>query len=145
MYPAERARSLFIEGWSCAEAVLASVLEHLGVEADWSPRVATGFAAGIGGTGMVCGTISGAIIAAGWCYGRNALTDDRDKLMAICRSLVEDFQKEFGSASCKMLTGLDLSDAEERRRARKEGVFLKTCVPLVEFCAGRMAASLDGN
>ncbi len=142
MEPAERARGLFLEGWSCAESVLMSVLEHLGVEADCSPRIATGFAAGVGGTGMVCGAISGAIIVAGWRHGRNELTDDRDKVMGICRTLIDDFQKEFGSASCRMLTGLDLTEAAERRRAREEGIFEKTCVPLVEFCAGRMAESL---
>ncbi len=142
MEPAERAKELFIEGWSCAESVLMAVLESLGIEAEWSPRVATGFAAGIGGTGMVCGALSGAIIAAGWRHGRSSLTDDRDKLMAITRSLVDAFQKEFGSASCRMLTGLDLTDAAERKRAREEGIFEKTCVPLVEFCAAKMAASL---
>lgn len=142
MEPAERAKSLFLEGWSCAESVLMAVLEDLGIEADWSPRVATGFAAGIGGTGMVCGALSGAVIAAGARYGRNQLTDDRDKLMIIAWGLVDAFQKEFGSASCAILTSLDLTDAAERKRAREEGIFEKTCVPLVEFCASRMAASL---
>ncbi len=142
MEAAERARSLFIEGWSCAESVLMAVLEDLGIEADWSPRVATGFAAGVGGTGMVCGALSGAVIAGGWRLGRSELADDRDKLMTITRTLIEDFQADFGSASCRMLTGLDLTDADERKRAREEGIFEKTCVPLVEFCASRMAAAL---
>ncbi len=142
MEAAERAKGLFIDGWSCAEAVLMAVLEDLGIEAEWSPRVATGFAAGIGGTGMVCGAISGAVIAAGARYGRNQLTDDRNKLMAIVWGLVDTFQKEFGSASCAILTGLDLTDAAERKRARDEGIFEKTCVPLVEYCASRMAAAL---
>ncbi len=142
MDPAQKAKGLFLEGWSCAEGVLMAVLESLDMEAEWSPRIATGFAAGVGGTGMVCGAISGAIIAAGSRYGRNEITDDRDKLMGICRTLIDDFQKEFGSASCRMLTGLDLTDAAERRRAREEGIFERTCVPLVEFCAKRMAESL---
>jgi len=58
MDPAEKAKDLFLEGWSCAEAVLMAVLESFDMEAEWSPRIATGFAAGVGGTGMVCGAIS---------------------------------------------------------------------------------------
>ena len=45
------------EGWLCSEAVLQALAEALNVSSELIPRIATGFAAGIGRSGEVCGAV----------------------------------------------------------------------------------------
>ena len=42
------------------------------------------------------------------------------------------FQKEFGSVFCRDLVGYDLTDPNERKKARDSKVFLNKCVHFVE-------------
>ena len=67
-YFSEKAVSLFNEGFNCAESVLMSMQEFLGLE--MNPTVATGFGADIGRKGSVCGAVTGVILAINLKYGR---------------------------------------------------------------------------
>ncbi|MFH1150362.1 MAG: C-GCAxxG-C-C family protein [Actinomycetota bacterium] len=139
---AERARELFLSSYNCAESVLSANMERLGIEGDWFPGVATGFAAGIGRSGMVCGAIVGAVIAAGAVLGRGRPDEDIDALIEFAASLVRDFTAEFGSCSCALLINRDVSTPEGLQKAREEGVFESVCPPFVEFCAAAAAAAV---
>ena len=55
---------------NCAETVLASMCEYMGVESALVPRIATAFGGGMGGTQSVCGTVTGALMALGIWAGR---------------------------------------------------------------------------
>jgi hypothetical protein len=46
----------------CSEAVLMALAKCLGVESKLIPKIATGFGAGIGRQGEVCGALSGAVM-----------------------------------------------------------------------------------
>lgn len=117
-------------------------MEQLMEEGEWLPGVASGFGGGIGRTGLVCGAITGAVIAAGSRYGRGTPDSDRDKLYEIAGSLVQSFEERFGSANCKELIEADLADPAERKRARKEDVFAKKCAAYVEFCANEIVKAI---
>ncbi len=129
--------------WHSAEAVLLSTMEHLGVSGDWIPRVASGFGGGIGRTGLVCGAISGAVIAAGWRFGRDSADQDKEKSYEISKEISRSFATKFGSTQCKELIGLDLTDPAERQRGLESGVFTETCAGLVEFCAVEISGILS--
>lgn len=130
-----RARELFLSDCNCAESVLLSTAEHLGLRDDLLPAVASGFGGGIARTGQVCGAISGAAIAAGCRYGRGMPEADRDRLYAIVSSLVKDFASTFGSTNCIDLVGYTLSDPVEFKKALESRVFAEKCAGFVEFCA----------
>lgn len=115
------------------------MMEQLGEEGEWLPRVASGFGGGIGRTGLVCGAITGAVIAAGSRYGKGTPDSDRDRLYEIAGSLVRSFKERFGSANCRELIEVDLADPAERKRALKDGIFVDKCAGYVEFCASQIA------
>lgn len=140
---AQKAKDRFLSGYNCAEAVLLSTLELLGVEGNWAPRVASGFGGGIARTCQVCGAITGALMAAGWVLGRDIAGDDIDELYAIGASLVDDFMSRFGTSSCRMLIDVDLAVPEERLKALRTGVFADQCTRYVEFCALGIAEKLE--
>lgn len=123
--------------------MLLANMESLGVAGDWFPRVASGFGGGIARTGQVCGAISGALMAIGWARGRDVPDEPVDNVYDVGAELVREFTSKFGTTSCKMLIDVDLSDAEERKRARKNGVFEQQCGVFVEFCALRAAKILS--
>ena len=141
---AQKAKDRFLSGLDCAEAVLVSVLELLGAEADWAPRVASGFGGGIGRTCQVCGAITGAVIAAGWVLGRDDPGGEIEELNAAVASLIDEFVERFGTSSCRMLIDIELADPERREVARKEGVFAEQCTRYVEFCTLNIAEKLAG-
>jgi hypothetical protein len=58
------------EEFLCSEAVLITLAECLGVESKLIPRIATGFGAGVGREGEVCGALSGAVMGLGLKFGR---------------------------------------------------------------------------
>ena len=123
--------------------MLLANMESLGVAGDWFPRVASGFGGGIARTGQVCGAISGALMAIGWARGRDVPDKPLDNVYDVGAELVREFTSKFGTTSCKMLIDVDLSNAEERKRARKSGVFEQQCGAFVEYCALRAAKILS--
>lgn len=54
----------------CSESVLFAVSDWLEVRNEFIPKIATGFGAGIGGRGTVCGALSGGVMALGLKFGR---------------------------------------------------------------------------
>ncbi len=140
---AEKAKDLFLSGYNCAESVLLSTLELMGGEAEWAPRVASGFGGGIGRTCQVCGAITGAVIAAGWARGRERAGEGLDDLYSTVSSLMDGFVERFGTTSCRMLIDVDLADPEQQAKAGKEGVFAEQCTKFVEFCTLMIAEKLD--
>lgn len=138
-----RAKDLFLSGVNCAEAVSLSVVERLGSGRELPPGIASGFGGGIGRCGLVCGAISGAVIAAGWHLGKESGVIDKDKLYEILSSLVRAFQSRFGSANCRELIGFNLADPEEHLEALKSGTFTEKCASFVEFCASETVGLLE--
>lgn len=66
-----RAEDLFNqEAYSCSEAVFSAINEYAGSPLpEQFVRIATGFRGGMGGSGDVCGTLSGAVMALGLILG----------------------------------------------------------------------------
>ena len=58
------AEEKFGGGYNCAQSVLFSFCEELGLDADTALKIACGFGAGMGRKGEVCGAVSGAL----WCW-----------------------------------------------------------------------------
>ncbi|MBN1288603.1 MAG: C_GCAxxG_C_C family protein [Actinobacteria bacterium] len=139
----ERAVELFRSGMNCAEAVLASNMETLGIEEEWIPGVASGFGEGIAGTGQVCGALSGAIIVLGWAYGKDSGEDGVQRVYELGQKLVDEFVEEHVTTSCGMLIDINLRDRDLREKARKDGIYEKRCASFVRFCAGRAAEMIS--
>ena len=79
---------------------------------DVIPRIASGFAGGIGNTGSVCGSVIGAVMAIGLKQGR---ADTMEKVLlnlAVTQEFRRRFEAEMETINCRELTGADLSTPE---------------------------------
>lgn len=127
----ERAAKYFEAGFNCAESVLMSFAESIGVRTDLIPKIATPLGGGIGRRGSVCGALTGGVMAIGLKVGRSELKDtkSREESYEKALELFKRFEKEFGSALCYDLIKLDLTTSEGRKKIKK--VRLEKCIDFV--------------
>jgi len=137
----ERAAKCFESDFNCAESVLMSLAESIGVKSELIPKIATPFGGGIGRRGSVCGALTGGIIAIGLKFGRSEAKDTkrREESYKKALELFKRFEKKFGSALCYDLIRLDLTTPEGRERIK--AVRLEKCISFVRSAA-RSAARL---
>lgn len=141
---AQKAVGLFDSGYNCAESVLMALSQEFGQKNAMIPRIATGFGAGIGRRGDVCGALSGAVMAMGLQKGCDK-PEEKDKRLALygeVLDMVDDFEKEFGSSQCRILTGCDLRTKEGLEEYYRQEVREKLCPKLVGWCADYVAKKL---
>jgi C_GCAxxG_C_C family probable redox protein len=139
---AEKAVKLFDSGFNCAEAVLFALSQEFNQESSLIPRIATGFGAGVGRSGQICGALSGAVMAMGLLKGCDKGEEEREKRNAAYENVqrvIKDFEKEFGSSKCIMLTQCDLQTEEGQKKYRCEELRRNLCPKLVGWCADYVA------
>jgi len=91
----QKAKENFKIGFNCAESVLKSLADEMSIECSCIPKIATGFGAGLGRHGEICGAITGAVMALGLKYGRSDTKDPEAKEKAY--AIVDGFIKTFKS------------------------------------------------
>jgi C_GCAxxG_C_C family probable redox protein len=108
----ERAAVRFRSGFNCAEAVYLAGAEILGKDA--TPSVMTGFGGGISRQNLLCGALTGGIVAIGLACGRTEGTDreTKDRAYRMVGEFVSKFKDLFDSEYCEKLCGYNLSDPE---------------------------------
>ncbi|MBL7167136.1 C_GCAxxG_C_C family protein [Candidatus Bathyarchaeota archaeon] len=121
------------EGFLCSESVLMALAKCLGVESKLIPKIATGFGAGIGREGEVCGALSGAVMGLGLKFGRNVpgfIVDGRRPYW-YATELMKGFQDLHGHLRCRDLLGLDLTDPEDYRKYSERNLWGTKCRDLI--------------
>jgi len=137
----ELAVKLFSGNFNCAESVFKATCETFGVEGHGLvPRVASGFGAGFGRLGHVCGALTGGIMGLGAVFGRDAADGDRDRIYSRVVRLEKEFRERCGSIGCRDIIGYDMTTPEGMKAAKESGVFETKCVACV-----RAAAEIVGN
>jgi len=126
------ANSYAAKGFLCSESVLLAISDYLKIRNELIPKIATGFGAGIGGRGEVCGAISGGIIALGLEFGRNNAKKQKMNPYWFAMKLVERFEKEFGHLTCRELTGCDFNTEMGRRKYADQKMWEMKCCQYIE-------------
>ncbi len=103
----ERAENLFNTGQlMCAEAVLTVLNQSLngGLPPETAMRLASGLTEGIGGSGCICGALSGGVMALGLFLGRDTpgLLNGRS-IRSISKEFHDLFKDRFGATCCRTL------------------------------------------
>jgi C_GCAxxG_C_C family probable redox protein len=124
----ELAKQYAADGFLCSEAVLKAASQWLGVESILIPRIATGFGAGIGGCGSICGALSGGVMALGLRFGRNdpARKEGR-KPYDFAAELLNRFESKYGCITCRELTLCDLKSEAGRQKYVDEKIWVIRC------------------
>ena len=128
---AESARERLAGDFNCAESVLAAVAEQMHLKSDLIPKIATGFGAGMGRRGSVCGAVAGAVMALGLKYGRLHPGQGREPTYRRVQALCHRFEQKFGSIYCRDLVGHDISTSKALAKAVNAGVFATRCPQFV--------------
>ncbi len=98
--------------FNCAESVLLATAEALGIRSDAVPKAASAFGGGMARQGNACGAITGSLIAIGLARGRESKADLREPSYDPGAELQRRFLTRFGAATCRELTGCDITTAE---------------------------------
>ena len=95
------------------------------------PRIAFGFAGGIGNTGSVCGAVAGAVMAMSLKIERGDTMDDALRGFAVVQEFRRRFEAEMETTTCRELTGADLSTEEGIEQYMNSDTPLTVCFPAV--------------
>lgn len=125
----DSAVNCFQAGHSCSQAIFSTYARDMGVDAELTMRVSSGFGGGMARTGNLCGAVTGAVMVIGLNRG-SSLTDEqsKDRNYAVVRAFLQKFGERNGSLSCRDLLGYDVG-TEEGRRQIKERQLAKTICP----------------
>jgi C_GCAxxG_C_C family probable redox protein len=111
-----KARNLFLtRQLQCAQAVLCTLNEGLrgGLRRDVAARLASGLAEGLGGSGCLCGAVSGGVLALGLFMGKEGRNLFKASGTSFSTALLHrQFAERFGSACCKALSKRVKHDAK---------------------------------
>ena len=96
-------------GYNCAQIVLCSYAEELGIDEETLFRISEGFGAGMGGMMQTCGGVTAMFMALGLANSSGDLQacDTKPQTMKKVRELAAEFEKKNGSIVCRELKGID--------------------------------------
>jgi len=121
----DEAKELFLKGYNCSQAMLATFSEKYGLSKAQALSIACGFGAGVR-VGEICGAVSGAVLIIGLKYGSEK---------SICYEKTVEFNNAFrqknGYIVCRDLLGYDISTEIGMNTAKEKGLFNTTCVDMV--------------
>lgn len=113
----------FKDGYNCAQSVVYSFSEQLGITSDFALKMANGFGGGMGRKQEVCGAVTGGILVLNLLYGRgeNEDKEKQEQTYSKVRELMDRFEGKHQSVNCKcLLGGCELLTAEGQERFRSE-------------------------
>ena len=95
-------------GYNCAQIVLCSYAEELGIDEETLFRISEGFGAGMGGMMQTCGAVTAMFMALGLANSSGDLQacDTKPQTMKKVRELAAEFEKKNGSIVCRELKGI---------------------------------------
>ncbi len=118
--------------WLCSESCLMALAGCQGVESPLIPRIATGFGAGVGRSGEVCGAVTGAVMGLSIRYGRDGIEPVGDRRPYwYATQLLERFRAEHGEVRCPALLGLDLAKPAEYEEYRAKNLWRHKCTKYI--------------
>lgn len=96
-------------GYNCAQIVLCSYAEELGIDEETLFRISEGFGAGMGDMMQTCGAVTAMFMALGLANSSGDLQacDTKPQTMKKVRELAAEFEKKNGSIVCRELKGID--------------------------------------
>lgn len=105
----QRAVEYFMNGYGCAQSVVAAFADLYGLDDIMAKRIAAGFGGGVGRMRMMCGTVSALVILAGLDCGQTDGADREGKAACykVVQELLETFKQRNGSVICAELLGLN--------------------------------------
>lgn len=146
---AMEAKKLFENGYNCAQAVLCSFCNEIGMDEKTAYKLASSFGGGLGRLREVCGAVSGMAMVAGLLYGYDVENEDSKKAehYALIQELVNKFKSENGSIICRELLDKNsaASTAPTPEKRTNEYYKKRPCGELVALATDIMQNYIDSK
>lgn len=140
------ARSLYLNGHNCAQAVFAAFSQEMGISQDAALRMASGMGGGIGGLRMTCGAVSAMAMVLGALRGYSDADDfdTKKQLYADIQRLHEQFVAVHETSNCRELLKISGIVAKAQPSERTPEYYRKRpCARYIELCAQLLAEELN--
>jgi C_GCAxxG_C_C family probable redox protein len=97
------------KGYNCAQIVLCTYSDKLGMDEETLFRISEGFGAGMGGMMETCGAVTAMFMAAGLKNSSGDLSacNTKPQTMKLVRELAEEFRQKNKSIVCRDLKGIE--------------------------------------
>ncbi len=113
---------------NCAQAVLTSFCEELGLDRDVALKIAKCFGGGIASSGNTCGAVTGAYMVIELKQGTEVPeAPGKEKVKMLTAKFAQEFVKIHGSTQCRKLLGYDVSLPEEFKIVIQKKLFSTRC------------------
>ncbi|MBR7100160.1 MAG: C_GCAxxG_C_C family protein [Clostridia bacterium] len=129
------AKSYFLQGYNCAQAVLLAFEDAIGLDRDALLKLTLPFGGGMGRLRLTCGAVSGMVMALGLITGTSELSGSaKNQQYVFVQELVKRFQNLNGSIICgELLTGKGIeAQTLPNAEKRSEGYYKKR--PCADLC-----------
>lgn len=141
----DEAERLFVERYSCSQAVFAAFAPSLGVETSQALQLASALGGGLR-AGSACGAVVGALLTLGLARCDEACTpESRHSVMDAVDTFHSRFLDRVGSLECPGILGYDVRIPEEREIVHERGLRDSVCLPAVRVAAEILEELLDDN
>ena len=137
MKKSELAVKSFVEGNSCAQAILTTYCSDVGLSQSQAYRIGVAFGGGMGRKQNTCGAITGGVVLLGMKYGNSEAGEPelKEQTSQIVFEFISECEAALGCSSCKDLLKIDLKNPNERNMATQSGLFDRVCNNAVEKTA----------
>lgn len=149
MTKGELAKSLFEDGYNCAQAVLLAFCEDYGMDKETAMMISAPFGGGMGRLREVCGTVSGmnmvlGLAKKGYQKGDNA---SKAQLYKDVQTLAEKFREDNGSIICRELLNLRIEGKDNHVPELRTEKYYKArpCSELCRYAADLLEEHLELN
>jgi C_GCAxxG_C_C family probable redox protein len=136
----QKAKELFLRGYSCSQAVAGAFHDLTGLTQEQLLKASVAFGGGFLQSGNLCGALSGAAIILGLTRGEYDI-DGKKRFANEFKPLSEEFERQNGSINCcmllenkeKNLLNADFLSATEEEYNQKPCLkYVLDCVEFVE-------------
>lgn len=143
---ADDAGQLFLERYSCSQAVFTAFAPSFGIEHSQALRLSAALGGGLR-AGSTCGAVLGALLVLGLAHCDDACTpESRHLVTEAVDSFHLRFQERVGNLDCPGILGCDVRDPKQRETMQAQGLRESVCLPAVRIAAEileEMLADID--
>jgi C_GCAxxG_C_C family probable redox protein len=132
-----QAGQYFSGGFNCTQSVLQALQSYYRLQDQQLWRTATGLGAGMGRQGLTCGAVTGACLAMGLVTSQTKQTQGvlglKEETYARVSELIRRFEAQFGTTSCRVMTGCDLRTPQGQADFKTNQISDRVCYPAVRL------------
>jgi C_GCAxxG_C_C family probable redox protein len=112
------ALACFDGGCNCAQSILSTYAEQLGLAKESALKVSGAFGGGMARTASTCGAVTGALMVIGLRYASTDPSDDaaRQKTYTFARDFLDQFRERHSALTCRDLLGCNISTPEGKQQ-----------------------------